>query len=163
MNRAPDIRQWASDRNLIEGSNSTKQFVKLIEEAGEIADGLIQTNHEAVKDGIGDTFVVLTIIAAQEGFLIEETVDLNHEELPRFLDELTLMAVFGRLAAGIARQRPQAIIDSVREAVLVLDALARDHGLQLNGCVEHAWDEIKDRKGRMTDGIFIKEEDLVGA
>jgi len=26
--------------------------------------------------------------------------------------------------------------------------------------VQAAWDEIKDRKGRMIDGVFVKEGDL---
>lgn len=40
MSRFSDIRQWAYDRNLIEGSSTEKQFLKLIEETGEIAHGL---------------------------------------------------------------------------------------------------------------------------
>jgi hypothetical protein len=27
-------------------------------------------------------------------------------------------------------------------------------------CIAAAWEEIKDRKGRMVDGLFIKQEDL---
>lgn len=27
-------------------------------------------------------------------------------------------------------------------------------------CVQHAYDQIKDRKGKMVDGVFVKEEDL---
>ena len=27
-------------------------------------------------------------------------------------------------------------------------------------CVRHAYEQIKDRKGKMIDGVFVKEEDL---
>lgn len=33
-------------------------------------------------------------------------------------------------------------------------------GFSMRECIQRAWDEIKDRKGRMIDGIFVKEEDL---
>ncbi|MFZ2982013.1 MAG: MazG-like family protein [Sphingobium sp.] len=98
MSRFSDIRGWASARNLIEGSTTDKQFLKLAEEVGELAEGLAKGRIEAVKDGIGDAVVVLTILAAQVGMNIED-------------------------------------------------------------CIDAAWLEIKDRKGRMQDGVFIKEGD----
>lgn len=93
------IRRWAQDRNLIDGSDPFRQSVKLFEELGELAAGVARNRPEAIKDGIGDAVVVLTIIAAQHGMTIED-------------------------------------------------------------CIEAAWDEIKDRRGRMIDGVFVKEADL---
>ena len=92
------ITGWAFDRNLIEGATPRDQFLKLIEEIGETAGAQARGNLDGVKDGIGDAFVVLTILAQQNGFTITE-------------------------------------------------------------CVNAAWEEIKDRKGRMVDGVFIKEGD----
>jgi NTP pyrophosphatase (non-canonical NTP hydrolase) len=93
------IRQWAADRNLIEGATPQAQFVKLMEETGELASGIAKSRIDEIKDGIGDSVVVLTILAAQYGVTIEE-------------------------------------------------------------CVALAYDEIKDRKGRMINGCFVKEADL---
>lgn len=90
------IRQWAEDRNLIEGSDLKSQFVKLIEEAGELANAIGKKNDIEFADAIGDMFVVLTILAAQNGMEIED-------------------------------------------------------------CIANAYYEIKDRKGKMVDGIFQKE------
>ena len=67
------IRQWASDRNLINGSDAKSQFVKLMSEVGELAsaidamwpDKFSKENVDAVRDGIGDCAVMLTIIAEQ--------------------------------------------------------------------------------------------------
>lgn len=94
-----NIRQWAEARNLIAGSTPDKQFLKLIEEVGELANGLAKGRMAEAMDGIGDAVVVLTILAAQLGVEIED-------------------------------------------------------------CIEAAWQEIKDRKGRMVGGVFIKEADL---
>jgi NTP pyrophosphatase (non-canonical NTP hydrolase) len=90
------IRGWAEDRNLIKGSDMKSQFVKLIEEAGELANAIAKKNDIEFADAIGDMVVVLTIMAAQNGMMIED-------------------------------------------------------------CIDGAWQEIKDRKGKMIDGIFHKE------
>ena len=38
--------------------------------------------------------------------------------------------------------------------------LAAQHGVTIEDCIEIAWNEIKDRKGRMVGGTFLKESDL---
>lgn len=96
MTRFEDIRGWARDRNLIDGSDAGRQFIKLAEEMGELAAGLARNRQSEIWDAIGDMVVVLTIMAEQTGASIE-------------------------------------------------------------GCVEQAWQEIKDRKGRMVGGVFVKD------
>lgn len=62
----------------------------------------------------------------------------------------------------------QAIVDNDREGVkdgigdvvVTLIGIGLQYNLSLTECVEHAYNEIKDRKGKMIDGIFVKEEDL---
>ena len=41
---------------------SLHQFVKLIEEVGELANGLNKGNNAVIKDSIGDSLVVLTLM-----------------------------------------------------------------------------------------------------
>lgn len=57
MSRFNEIRQWAHDRNLIEGSDRFRQMVKLVEEQGELAAGIAKGNEELVADSIGDNKV----------------------------------------------------------------------------------------------------------
>lgn len=68
------IRQWAADRNLIEGSNPQAQITKTVEEMGELARGIARSDMEKIEDGLGDTVVTLTIIAAQYGLKIEDCI-----------------------------------------------------------------------------------------
>lgn len=75
------IRQWAHDSNLIEGATPHAQFVKLIEESGELAAGIAKSRPLAVMDGIGDMVVVLTILAAQHGVTIEECIAMAYAEI----------------------------------------------------------------------------------
>ena len=64
----------------------------------------------------------------------------------------------GELAADISRGRH--IADSIGDCVVVLTILATQNGLQIEDCIAQAYDEIKDRRGVMKDGVFVKEEDV---
>ena len=90
------VKQWHYNRNLIAGSTDKDQYLKLIQEAGELSDNICKGND--IADDIGDMLVVLINIAER-------------------------------------------------------------NGLTLANCLEVAWDDIKHRKGRMVDGVFVKEED----
>ena len=70
------------------------------------------------------------------------------------------MEEFGEVAAAVARKNTEGVKDGIGDVVVVLTILAAQHGIHIADCIDHAWHEIKDRKGRMVDGIFIKESDL---
>ena len=92
------IEDWAVERGLDE-AEPEKQMLKLVEEVGEVAQGLAKGNMAQVEDSIGDSFVVLTILSMQLDMKIED-------------------------------------------------------------CVAVAYGDIKDRKGEMVNGVFVKESDL---
>lgn len=91
------IAQWHRDRNLIDGSTDKDQYMKLIQEAGELSDSICKGRD--IHDDIGDMLVVLINIAERNDISITE-------------------------------------------------------------CLDVAYNDIKDRKGRMIDGVFVKEADL---
>jgi hypothetical protein len=43
--------------------------------------------------------------------------------------------------------------------IVVLINIAERNNVSLTECLDQAWNDIKDRKGKMVDGIFIKEGD----
>tara|TARA_Y100000992_G_scaffold13757_1_gene8167 strand:+ start:72 stop:374 length:303 start_codon:yes stop_codon:yes gene_type:complete len=96
LNHEQLIGQWHRDRNLIDGSTDKDQYMKLIQEAGELSDSLCKGKD--IKDDIGDMMVVLINIMVRNNLTIEE-------------------------------------------------------------CLAVAYEDIKDRKGKMIDGIFVKEGD----
>ena len=73
---------------------------------------------------------------------------------------LKLMEEAGELAGGIAKNKPDVIVDSVGDVIVVLTILCAQLGIDIQECVELAYNEIKDRKGEMRNGVFVKEEDL---
>ena len=90
------IGKWHRDRNLIDGSTDKDQYMKLIQEVGELSDSLCKGKD--IRDDIGDIMVVLINIMVRN--------DLNMKD-----------------------------------------------------CLSIAYDDIKDRRGKMMDGIFVKEGD----
>lgn len=70
---------------------------------------------------------------------------------------LKLMEEFGELAGDLARGRD--IRDSVGDVLVVLINHCLRNETSLEECLVVAWEDIKDRKGKMVDGVFIKEAD----
>lgn len=92
------VEEWAIERDL-DQADSSKQFLKVGEEIGEVARSLARSDREGLKDGIGDVVVTLIILGMQNGLALEE-------------------------------------------------------------CLECAYKEIKERKGKTINGVFVKEADL---
>ena len=69
-----NIRQWAEERGLYDKGNSHTQYVKLQEEAGELAKALLENDKAEVIDAIGDMVVVLTNLAHLQGVHIETCI-----------------------------------------------------------------------------------------
>jgi NTP pyrophosphatase (non-canonical NTP hydrolase) len=97
MTTTDKIIAWHYDRNLIEGSTDKDQYMKLIQEMGELSDSICKGKD--IRDDCGDIMVVLLNIIERNGLTMEE-------------------------------------------------------------CLETAYNDIKDRKGKMIDGVFVKEADL---
>jgi len=77
------IRGWAKERGLYDKGDSKTQFLKLIEEAGELAMSLLKSDKVETKDAIGDMVVVLTNLAYLEGFNIEECIKAAYKEISK--------------------------------------------------------------------------------
>ena len=90
------IRLWAAEKGIYTKGYSKTQYIKLLEETGELAKALLNNDKPEIIDAIGDIVVVLTNLAKLEDLKIEE-------------------------------------------------------------CVVSAYDVIKNRKGKMINGTFVKQ------
>ena len=68
------IRQWADARGIYKNGDTKTQYVKLLEESGELARAILKNDKPEFIDAIGDMVVVLTNLAALEGLKIEDCV-----------------------------------------------------------------------------------------
>lgn len=73
---------------------------------------------------------------------------------------LKLMEEIGELSEGLTKDRPDDIQDAIGDAYVVLTILSKQLGTEIHSCVQMAYNEIKDRRGKMIDGVFVKESDL---
>lgn len=67
---------------------------------------------------------------------------------------------FGELCQGFVKNKPKQVMDSIGDMYVVLTILALQLGTTMDECVELAYEEIRDRKGKMVNGVYVKEADL---
>jgi len=82
--------------------------------------------------------------------LIEGATD--KDQLAKLFQEM------GELSDNICKGND--IADDIGDMIVVLINIAERNNLTIEQCLAQAWNDIKDRKGKMVDGIFVKEEDL---
>lgn len=75
------IRNWAKERGIYDKGDSKTQYVKLMEEAGELAQALLKNDKVEIQDAIGDMVVVLTNLAKLEGMKIEHCIESAYAEI----------------------------------------------------------------------------------
>ena len=68
-----------------------------------------------------------------------------------------LIQEVGELSDSVCKGRD--VSDDIGDCIVVLINIAVRNGLTLEQCMAQAYNDIKDRKGRMVDGIFVKEAD----
>ena len=78
-----NIRNWAETRGLYDKGNSHTQYVKLQEEAGELAKALLKNDKPEIIDAIGDMVVVLTNLSHMQGVTIEECIDSAYKVISK--------------------------------------------------------------------------------
>ena len=161
-----NIENWADARNLIEGSTPKKQFIKLTEEFGELCSGVSKNKIDVVKDSIGDCFVVMVILAAQRKKnemrqaknVAAFTVPYGNNKVDIEDHLIESLYVLHRLSHELSSYANISVL--FMSCFVQLLEVAHHFDLDIHDCVQAAWDEIKDRKGRMIDGVFVKEGDL---
>jgi NTP pyrophosphatase (non-canonical NTP hydrolase) len=66
----------------------------------------------------------------------------------------------GELNAAILKNKRAEETDSFGDILVTLVILADQRGVNIENCFFHAYEEIKNRKGKMLNGSFIKDENL---
>ena len=77
------IRDWAKERGLYAKGDPKTQYIKLMEETGEIGRALLKEDTNEIVDGIGDAVVVLTNLAELVGVPIEECIQAAYDVISK--------------------------------------------------------------------------------
>lgn len=62
------------------------------------------------------------------------------------------------LEQGLENNDLEEIRDAIGDVIVTLILLAELAGMDVVDCLDGAYNEIKNRKGKMVDGVFVKEE-----
>lgn len=152
------IVDWAKERELDTKGTVQGQKMKTIEELAELLIGISKDNKEVIKDSIGDVAVTLII--------------------GNMLDEKHNMIKLYNVVRDIKYFR-SGKVDRISWAINYMDAtfraynkaylhfmlqglvgMANDYEFEFLDCLESAYNEIANRKGKMINGTFVKEQDL---
>ena len=84
---------------------------------------------------------------------------LSRENAPK--QSMKVMEELGETMGAILKDKKTSdVVDGIGDILVTVIILAKQLGLEPTECLESAWNEIKDRKGKTIDGTFIKEEEL---
>ena len=75
------IRDWADKRGIYDSGDTKTQFVKLMEEIGELGQAILKDDEAEFIDAIGDSVVVLTNLAKLGGHDIERCIESAYSEI----------------------------------------------------------------------------------
>ena len=78
-----DIRSWATDKGIYDKGDARTQYLKLMEESGELAEALLKNDKAEIQDAIGDMIVVLTSIAKFEGMFVEDCIKSAYDVIAK--------------------------------------------------------------------------------
>ena len=70
---------------------------------------------------------------------------------------LKLMEEAGEICSAVLKVDKQATMDGIGDCVVVLTNLAELAGTSIEDCIDLAYDEIKNRTGKMSNGTFKKD------
>ena len=166
------VLTWATARNII-GDNAKgtpfAQLKKTLEEVNETRDALvfadaaqsmtgqvISAELHDIKDGIGDVAVTLIIGGWLCGWIPQQAIELTTDKSNLELMDEVADHILNIVRVSDGYPRPEFVSNS-QQILARLKLIASRFGWTLEECLECAWDEIKDRKGRMVNGEFLKE------
>lgn len=87
-------------------------------------------------------------------------IDRNLHTAEPMKQAVKLGEEFGELCSGLAKDKQEEVQDAIGDMFVVLTILAMQTGTNIVDCADIAYNVIKDRKGKMVNGVFVKEADL---
>lgn len=134
--------RWC-DKIISASSGETKTYQMEYVPLSEVKDNLD-------KVGFG------TLVGLVEYWSIEKGL---HKSDPKS-QYLKVSEEVAEIAAALSRGQEHELKDGIGDSIVTLIILAQQVGTNIEDCLEIAYGEIADRKGKMVDGIFVKESDL---
>jgi len=94
------------------------------------------------------------------GLIEKWSINKNLHKAEPSKQMLKVVEEVGEVASALARNDMDKLEDGIGDVIVTLIILAQQNGMSLEDCLDTAYAEIKGRKGKMINGVFVKESDL---
>nr|DAJ75338.1 MAG TPA: NTP-PPase-like protein [Caudoviricetes sp.] len=163
----PLIQEWAKEREIYEQLTPFDELLKTHEEVGELIKACYDNDRPAIQDAIGDVMVTLINYCYFKGV---DFIPIIRKSLER---PNTTRVSLWFIALQVDRSLNSLIFDEARNNVFdtleyisftlhyilrPLNSIALLEDTTLEECINIAYNEIKDRKGRIINRKFVKDE-----
>ena len=130
--------------DLYNNTTEEKQILKFYTELGEYADAVLKDDRDAIIDAIGDMAVCLINAEVTEKSNILIWFDKPYYSFDNIYGIIDNLVIF-------------AACRDYKETLLILSSLAKSHDTTLEHCLDTVIKVIEKRKGKMINGVFVKE------
>lgn len=160
------IIEWAKERELDTKGTVEAQAIKTVEELSELIKAICKNKKEDIIDSIGDVYVTLVIgnmigNGTNIELISEKTTDLFYDEIIEKIKDYSktlLLLDISRDIDSVLQFKYSSWV--VGQTMALIMSIAYLYNLDFTECVESAYNTIKNRHGKLIDGMYIKDEDL---
>ena len=164
----PLIQEWAKERKIYEELTPFDQLLKTHEEVGELIKACYDNDKPAIQDAIGDTMICLInycyFIELDVIKKIKRAVELSLPELDIITRVIEVYKSLGRLISINMRNGDKKLSEPSEIRVFSiahsLNEIALLENTTLEECLNIAYNEIKNRTGKMINGKFMKDKTI---
>ena len=161
----PLIHQWAKERGIFDNLTPFDELLKTHEEVGELIKACYDDDRLAIQDAIGDVMVTLInycyfkkidFVKVYEQIQYDDSEDIN---IYCALTVNDIIALFLRdILYSSHKPLKVTIFRTVSHILRNLQNITINDNTTLEECLNIAYNEIKNRKGKIINGKFIKDE-----
>ena len=163
----PLIQEWAKEREIYKQLTPFDELLKTHEEVGELIKACYDNDKPAIQDAIGDTMICLINYCYKERIDVLEQINdvLNFESKradSKVMLALNIQDSLNRLMhanfrlIGIGGETPFLYFYEITSIIGYLDDIAFLENTTIEECLNLAYNEIKNRKGKIINRKFIK-------
>lgn len=161
----PLIHQWAKERGIYERLTPFDELLKTHEEVGELIKACYDNDKPAIQDAIGDTMICLINYCyfANEDItkaINKARIQQSQTHLPRTVLAIEVNRNLSKLLTDEYMGDIDGIIYILHHLQHIFEyicAITLLEDTTIEECLNLAYNEIKNRKGKIINGKFIKE------
>ena len=167
----PLIQECSKERGIFDKSTPFDQLLKTHEEVGELIKACYDNDKPAIQDAIGDVMVTLInycyFVFKNKDFTIEIINARYMFDSFEGSSTINYLGYIAKTLIGLFNEEfllqennncPRNVFFRLSHISQLLEKIAQDENTTLEECLNIAYNEIKNRTGKMINGKFVKDE-----